>query len=145
MLNVVEIQDALAKHLDDSIPQKTYEQGIPDIQTLKRDASGKVPYYVAYQFGMPQAKANGKTFCGVTHDDYVLTMYVQVVGPDATEVRKLAYGEVLTAMLGFSRKWTAQMEQRAGGAVLEMTQSTGATEAYVAPLSFGVTFQMNPG
>lgn len=144
MLNVLEVQDAIVAHLRASIPHEVFEQGIPDADTVRRDASGKVMYYVAIQLGMPQAKATGKTYMGVEHDDYVQPVYVQVVGADAKKVRQAAFGAVHTALLGFSTKWTAQLEQRAGGAIYPMTQSNNSTEAYVVPLSYGITFQMNP-
>lgn len=143
MLNVLEVQDSILNHIRATVPQKVYEQGIPDADTVRRNASGKVEYYVAVQFGMPQAKASGKTYIGVEYDDYVLPIYIQVVGPSAEGVRRVAFGPVHSNLLGFSAKWTAQVEQRSGGAVNMMTQSNNSTEAYVAPLSYGVTFQMN--
>lgn len=142
-LNVLQITRDVFKHLKDT-GYSVYRQGIPDLDTVKRDANGRVPYYLAVQFGTPQAKARGKTFCGVRHDDYVLPIYIQVVGPDATKVEEVAYGDILDAMLGYGTDWTSGVEQRPGGALYPMTQSNGATEAYVYPLSFGLTFQMNP-
>lgn len=144
MLNVTTITRDIFDHLTSEIPQDVYRQGVPDIDSLERDATGKVKYYVAVQFGMPQAKASGKTFSGVRHDDHILPVYIQVVGPNATKVEDVALGKVLDVMLGYSTDWCAYVEQRPGGAVLPMTQSNGATEAYVFPLSFGLTFQMNP-
>lgn len=144
MLNVTTITRDIFDHLTSEIPQDVYRQGVPDIDSLERDATGKVKYYVAVQFGMPQSLARGKTFAGVRHDDHVLPIYVQVVGPDATKVESIALGKVLDSLLGYSTDYTAYVEQRPGGAVLPMTQSNGATEAYVFPLSFGLTFQMNP-
>lgn len=143
-LNISGVKAAVFAHLDSEIDPPIYRQGVPDANVLRRDASGRVPYYLTVQFGMPQGKARGKTFSGVRHDDYVLPIYVQVVGPDAAIVEEIAFDGVLDAMLGFSTRWTSQMEQRAGGAIYVMTQSNAATEAYVYPLSFGLTFQMNP-
>lgn len=142
-LNVNEVIENVHAHLKASVTQPVYEQGVPDPTTLRRDPSGKVPYYIAVQYGTPWARAKGKTFASVRNDDYTLPIAVQVVGPDATIVRKIALSGVLNALLGFSAPWTSQMEQRTGGSTLPMTQSTSATEAYVFPMGFGLTFQMD--
>jgi|SRR5690625_4601461 len=144
MLNVRSIQQDILNHLRGSIPQEVYEIGVPDADTLKRDSSGKVPYYVAVQFGGPQSKARGRTFAGVTHDDYDLPVYVQVIGPSPETTSNIAFQSVLTALMGYSTDWTSQVGHRFGGSVQPVAQSNSATEAYMVPLSFGVTFQMGP-
>lgn len=143
MLNVREIVNELHSHLKSSLEVPVYKQGVPDADTLHRDKTGKVPYYIAVQYGAPWAKARGKTFCGNRNDDYLLPFSIQVVGPVADTVEEIALDGVLDVMLGFSAKWSAYVEQRAGGSVVPMTQSTAATEAYMFPLGFGLSFQMH--
>lgn len=141
-LNVKSIIDAVHTHLITSVPQEVFKQGVPDADDLPRDISGKVPYYIAVQYGTPWAKARGKGFCGVRHDEYLLPISLQVVGPDANNVETIAMSVVLDALLGFATDNTGQMEQRAGGSVVPFTSSTAATEAYIFPMGFGLPFQM---
>ena len=142
-LNVTEVINAVHTHLTSSLSVPVYKQGVPDADKLPRDKSGNVPFYIAVQYGTPWAKAKGKTFSGVRFDDYLLPISVQVVGHDIDTVEEIALDGVLDSMLGFTTQWSSQMEQRAGGSVVPMTQSTASTEAYMFPLGFGLTIQMN--
>lgn len=141
-LNVTEVISAVHNHLVSSIAQPVYRQGVPDADTVLRDPSGAVRYYVAVQYGTPWSRAAGKTFSGVRHDDYSLPIHVQVIGADAEIVERIAMDGVFNALLGFSAKWTSQMSQSTGGAIYPMTQSNQATEAYVFPMTFSLVFQM---
>ena len=141
MLNLEGVQDAIAEHLVDSIAQKCYEQSIPDADTVRRNSDGSIPYYVTYQFGTLRQKFRGKTFAGVRHDDYQLVVQIQVIGPEPTMTRKVG-NRVSDAMLGADFDWCSEMVPEVSGAMFPMVQSNNATEAYVVPLSFGVTFQM---
>ena len=141
MLNLETIQDEIANHLRDSIAQKCYEQAVPDADTVKRSSDGSIPYYVTYQFGTLRQGYRGKGFAGVRHDDYRLVVQIQVVGPEPTMTRKVG-NRVTDAMLGADFDWCSEMVPEVSGAIFPMVQSNSATEAYVVPLSFGVTFQM---
>lgn len=143
-LNVSQVIKEVHDHLTSNIAIPVYKQGVPDAEKLPRDGSGKVPYYIAIQYGTPWHKASGRTFSGVRHDDYLLPITAQVVGPDIDNVEAIALDGVMDVLLGFTTEWSSQMEQRAGGSVVPMTQSTAATEAYMFPLGFGLTFQMDP-
>lgn len=143
-LNLIDIQDQILGHMNSSIPQRVIEQAIPDPQTVERDENGKIPYYVAVQFGDIQDRARGKTFSGSRHDDYDLIIYTQVIGIDPATVRRIASGGVLDAMLGFEADWASYIRKRPGGGIWPITQSNEATEAYMFPGSWAITFQMNP-
>lgn len=143
-LNLVTLQEEILAHLKNSIPQMVVEQAMPDPDTLPRDPSGKVPYYVSIQFGDIQNRFQGKTFAGTLHDDYDLIMYTQVIGPDPKKVRIIASENVLEAMMTFEGDWSSHVVKRPGGGMWPLVQSNGATEAYMYPGSWAITFQMNP-
>lgn len=142
MLNLVGIQDQVFEALDNAIPQPLYEQGIPDADTIKK-VNGKVQPYVALQFGDLQDRLRGKGFVGVRNDDYELPIYIQVVAADPDKARKIASGPVLDAMLGLSFDWTGEVRKRSGGGMWPVTNSNGATEAYLFPSSWALTVQLN--
>lgn len=141
MLNLVEIQDYIFNHLESTLPQPLYEQGIPDAQTVRK-VNGKVQPYVALQFGDLQERASGRGFSGVRFNDYDLPIYIQVVAADPKVARKIASDSVLDAMLGLQTDWTDQVRKRPGGGMWPITNSNGATEAYLVPSSWAVTVQM---
>lgn len=143
-LNLVTLQNQILEHFENAIPQRVIEQAIPDAQTVLRTADGKIPYYVAIQFGDIQNRFRGKTFAGTRHDDYDLIMYTQVIGPDPKMVRTIASENVLDALLGFEADWASHIVKRPGGGMWPLTQSNGATEAYMFPGSWAITFQLNP-
>ena len=140
MLNIVDIQDAIFSQLDTDIVQPVIEQAIPDAQTVQR-VSGKVRPYVAVQFGDLQTRFSGRTFAGVRNDDYELPVYVQCIAPEPRIARELA-SLVLDSLLGFASDWTGEVRKRPGGGMFPMLSSNGATEAYMFPVSFGVTVQL---
>lgn len=143
-LNLVTLQNEILEHLETSIPQRVVEQAIPDTQTVLRTSDGKIPYYVAIQFGDIQNRYQGKTFAGNRYDDYDLILYTQVVGADPKNVRTIASENVMDALLGFEAKWASHIVKRPGGGMWPIVQSNGATEAYMFPGSWAITFQMNP-
>lgn len=141
-LNVVAVTDAIMAHVRDRVPQDVFEQGVPDVDTIRRLPDGSIKPYVAVQFGVPWHKASGRGFAGVRFDDYELPVYVQVVAGDSRVARLIALDTVLDALIGFSMEGASEMVQRTGGSIFVMTQSTEASEAYVFPMSFSFTFQM---
>lgn len=143
-LNVVGVVDAVMAHVRSELPYDVFEQGVPDVDTIRRLPNGQIRPYVAVQFGSPRAKARGRGFAGVRYDEYELPVYVQVVAGDASVTRNIGLGLVLDALLGFSTDWSSQMVQRSGGSVYAMSQANEATEAFVFPLGFGLSFQMDP-
>lgn len=142
MLNIVEVQDRILQSLRDSIPQRVEEQAILNEDTVLRDSVGKIRSYVAVSFGDIQFRSGGQTFAGSRYDDYDLPVYIQVVASTQDDARKIAYDNVLSALMGEKFKWTGQIRKRPGGALWPLIASNGATEAYLAPVSFGVTVQM---
>lgn len=141
-LNIVEIQDAILEHLDSSLPQRVVEQSIPDSETVLRDSRGNIQNYVAIQFGDLQVKYRGQGFAGVRNDDYELPVYVQAISPDPRTARVIAGSKVLSSLLGMKQDWTGQIRKRPGGGMWPIISSNQATEAYVFPVSFGVTVQL---
>ena len=141
MLNLVEIQDFIFDHLKSSIPQPLYEQGIPDADTVVK-VKGKVQPYVALQFGDLQERASGRGFSGVRYNDYDLPIYIQVVAADTRVARKIASEGILSALLGLQTAWTGEVRKRPGGGMWPITNSNGATEAYLVPSSWAVEVQI---
>lgn len=142
-LNIVDIQDEIFDFLESAVsPYPLEEQGVPDADTVRKEG-GKILPYIALQFGDLQRRANGETFAGVRTFDYELPIYVQVCAANPRDVRRIANGVVLDKLLGFSSQWTGEVRKRPGGAMWPITNSTGATEAYVFPTSYALTVQMN--
>ena len=136
--NLDAIQDAIAAHIK-GLTHKVEEQAIPDWQTLERGAGDRVNTYTVYQFGDIQ---NGYTssFAGARHGDYVLPIYTQTIGATPTAARKAA-NRVVDRLLGFTSTHTGEVRKRPGGGMWPLVSTTGATEAYMFPSSFGVLIQ----
>lgn len=117
------------------------EQAIPDIDTLIRDQAGRVEYYICVQIGDEQPQG-GRSFIGPWGDDYVMPIYIQVVGPEPKNVRKVA-NKVKRVMLGWTSDYSSEVRKRATGRIFPLSNSDGATEAYVYPVSFGVPLQLH--
>lgn len=142
MLNIVQVQDGILSHLRASIPQKVFEQGIPDAHTVRK-VNGKVEPYVAIQFGALMPQSRGRTFVGVRTFDHELVAQVQVVAADPTIARRIMFNNIYNAMVGLSLPWTGEvMPDRIGG-VFPIVTSTGATEAYQYASGFRVTLQLS--
>ena len=142
MLNIVGIQDEILEHLKANMVELVVEQAIEDAWTVKK-VDGKLKPYVAVNFGTPHARATGRTYSGVRTDDYDLIVQVQVIASKPEIARKITYGSMWDALLGFTTKWSGDMRQRPGGMVQAITTSNGATEAYLYASSFSLTFQMS--
>lgn len=142
MLNLVDVQDLILETLADRLTIPLVEQAIPDEDTVRKVA-GKIEPYAAIQFGDLQDRVSGRGFSGVRYDDYELPIYVQVVAAEPTRARKLASGQVLDALLGFSQDWTGEVRKRPGGGMWPIVNSNGATEAYLSPSSWAVTVQLH--
>lgn len=141
-LNIVDIQDEILEHLELSIPQRVVEQAVPDSSTVLRDGRGNIQNYVAIQFGDLQVKYRGQGFAGVRNDDYELPIYVQAVSAEPKIARQIAGSKILSSLLGLKNDWTGQIRKRPGGGMWPILSSNQATEAYVFPVSFGVTVQL---
>lgn len=141
MLNLSRLQDEILGYFESKVPQPVYEQGIPDADTVKK-VGGKVLPYVAIQFGDLQERSSGRGFSGVRHNDYDLPIYIQVVAADPTVARRIASDTVLDAMLGVQMNWTGEVRKRPGGGMWPITNSNGATEAYLVPSSWAVVIQV---
>lgn len=140
-LNLVQVQDEVFQTLDNAIPQPLVEQGIPDADTVRK-VGGMIEPYVAIQFGDLQDVVSGRGFTGVRTNTYDLPIYVQVCASDATVARKIASGNVLDALLGLTFSWTGQLRKRPGGGMFPVTNSNGATEAYLFPSSWALRVQI---
>lgn len=117
------------------------EQSTPDVDTLQRDAAGRVPFYICVQFG-DEEQAGARSFIGPWGDDYVMPVYAQVVGPQARNTRLLA-NKLKRVMLGWTSEYSSEVRKRVTGHIFPLTNSDGATEAYVYPVSFGVPLQLH--
>lgn len=140
-LNLVEVQDEILATLQAAIPQPVVEQAIPDANTVRK-VNGQITPYLALQFGDLQFIASGQGFTGVRTNDYDLPIYVQVCAADPTIARKIASGNVLSALLGLSFPWTGELRKRPGGGMWPIVNSNGATEAYLFPSSWATRVQI---
>lgn len=142
MLNLSRLQDEVLGYFKSKVPQPVYEQGIPDAETVVK-VGGKIVPYIALQFGDIQERASGRGFSGVRYNEYDLPIYIQVVAADPKIARKIASESVLDALLGVQFDWAGQVRKRSGGSMWPITNSNGATEAYLAPSSWAITVQLS--
>lgn len=142
MLNLTEVQDQILDHLESKMTIPVVEQAIPDAHTVKK-VGGQIQPYMALQFGDLQRRSGGTTFTSVRDYDYELPIYVQVCAADPRTARRIASGQVLDTLLGLQFDWTGAMRKRPGGGMYPLTNSTGATEAYLFPSSWGIVVQLN--
>ena len=70
-----------------------------------------------------------------------MPVYMQSVGPDPKTARKVS-NKVVDKMLGLSVPYGGQVRKRAGGGMYPIISSTGAQEAAVFPISFGIPLQI---
>lgn len=141
-LNIVDVQEVILAHFRDNTPWYSAEQAIPDIHNLRRGSNGSITPYIAIQFGDLQRRGGGDTLVGVRTYDYELPIYVQAVASTPKVAREVAYRNVIDTMLGFKTDYTGEIRKRPGGAMWPITESSGATEAYLFPVSFAVTVQL---
>lgn len=125
--------------LDAEFIQPIVEQGIPDINTVRRNSAGDIEPYIAIQFGDLQQQG-ATSFVGPRGDDYVMPLYAQCIAPEAGIARGLQ-NKLVNVLLGEGFPWSGNVRKRPGGAMFPMTNSNSATEAYTAPSSFGLLVQ----
>lgn len=135
------VQDEIVGYLKSTISQPLHEQAIPDTSTVRRNEVGQIDPYISFQFGTP-VQQGSRSFAGSFHDDYILPIYFQVISPEPALGRRIA-NKLLRTFLGAGFSWGGQVRQRSGGPMFPMVQSTGATEAYAFPLSFGLLVQLS--
>lgn len=139
MSTIEQTQDDILTLLDTRFAQPIVEQGIPDINTVRRNTAGQIEPYIAIQFGDLQ-NATGKSMIGPRGHDYAMPIYVQCIAPEPKMARRLQ-NKLVDILLGEGFPWSGSMEKRAGGGMFPMTNSNSATEAYVAASSFGLLVQ----
>ena len=115
------------------MPQPVYETAVPDATTVKRDELGRIKHYVAVQFG-DLLQIGTRNMASVVNDDYRLPIYIQSIGPTATDARRVA-NRVNRVLLGLSTPYGGQIRKRVGGGMFMLVSAQGA-EAYQMPASF---------
>lgn len=142
MPSISETQEEILDLMGSQFSQPVVEQGIPDIDTVRRNATtGKIEPYIAIQFGDLQ-NARGKSMIGPRGHDYTLPIYTQCIAAKVGDARALQ-NKVLNVLLGAGFPWSGSMEKRPGGGMFTMTNSNSATEAYTFPASFGLLVQFD--
>lgn len=138
----------LETFLDDTVfpGQTVHEQAISDTTILERFTSGAVKPYVAVQYGDLQPWRS-TSFLGPMGDDYVLPVYLKIVvaGDESSTgvpLGKTLYAQCIRRFLGASFDWAGQIRKRAGGSQIPIKKSTGAVEALMIPVSFGIVLQL---
>lgn len=140
MFNLPDVQEQILQHLSDKAGAEVYEIAIPDPDTLKRNAQGRIEPYVAVQLLMPQ-HARGESFAGVWSADYDLPINLQAIAPTAELSRALA-NRLYEAVLGFGIEFGSGFRPRFGGSVMPVTSNDGTVQAYIHPMSFAVRVQL---
>lgn len=141
MSNETVIQEGIIALLESAFAQPLVEQAVPDSKTVLRNAAGDVDPYIAYSFGDTQ-QGRAYSMAGPRWDDYDMPFYIQVVAPEAGIARRLG-NKVRDVLLGEDFPWTGSIRKRPGGGMFPLVASTGATEAFIMPASFGVLIQFD--
>lgn len=141
MSNETSIQESIIALLDSSFAQPLVEQAVPDSKTVRRNSAGDIDPYIAYFFGDLQ-QGRAYSMAGPRGDDYEMPIYTQVIAPDAGIARRLG-NKLRDVLLGEDVPWSGSIRKRAGGGMFPLVASTGATEAYIMPASFGVLIQFD--
>lgn len=134
------IQSDILQEITAQFTQKVYETGIPDQDSVIRNASQKVDPYLSIQFGDLQ-RIGGRVASGVEGDDYELPVYFQCIAPSASVARGLS-NKLTRVILGYKTRFTGQTRKRPGGGMFPVQSSTGATDAFIAPSSYGIVVQL---
>jgi|SRR5690606_2298350 len=137
------VQEEILNYLRTNLAQPVIEQGIPDIQTVQRDAAGKIVPFYALQFGdIQQTRTSNRSMIGPRGDDYIQPVYTQAVSPDPRIARRMG-NRINDLFLGMVFPWSGSVRKRPEGWMYPITTSTGSTEAYEMPASFGVLVQLS--
>lgn len=136
-----EVQEDVLALLDTEFVQPIVEQGIVDINTVKRNSAGRIDPYIAISFGQPREQG-AKSFVGAWGHDYVLPVYAQVIASTPKVARELG-NKLIRVFLGQGFDWAGEVRQMSGGPTIPITNSTQATEAYTVPMSFGLLLQLS--
>lgn len=134
------VQEDIIAFIDAQFVQPLVEQGVPDISTVLRNESGDIEPYISFQFGDTQEGAT-RSMAGVRAGDYQLPIYFQCVAPEADIARRLS-NKLTRVFLGETFPWAGSVRKRPGGGMWPLTGSNSATEAYLAPSSFGVLLEL---
>lgn len=134
------IEDNVLEFLTNLVPQRVEEQAVPDIVTITSSASGAWKPLVTVQFGDLQPWG-ARSMVGARGDDYVLPIHIQVTALEASIARKVG-NTIMRGFLGASFDWAGEVRKRVGGHTFPLTNSDGAIEAYISPLSFGLLIQL---
>lgn len=141
MFSVELAQEELIAYLETSFIQPVVEQAIPDSKTVKRNTSGAVIPYIAFQFS-DLSQGRTTSMVGPRGDDYNLVVNAQAVADTPKTARRMA-NKLNDVMLGFSPDWSGEVRKRAGGGMFPMIASNSATEAYMFPCSFSVAVEIS--
>lgn len=141
MFSIDYIQDNVLAFLDGLVAQQVVEQALPDIAQITSSASGAWKPLVTVQFGDLQPWG-AKSMVGARGDDYILPIHIQVTALEASIARKVG-NKILGGFLGASFDWAGEVRKRVGGHTYPLTNSDGAIEAYISPLSFGLLVQIS--
>lgn len=135
------LQEAILADLRAAFVQPVHEVGIPDAQTVLRNAAGQVEPYIAIQFGDLQPTEPGtRSFSGPRSDDYQQPIYLQAVASEAGIARRL-HNKLNDVLLGWGESDTHLVRKRFAGQAWPLIASNMATEAYVQPSSYSIAVQ----
>lgn len=137
--NMEDIQESVLSLLRSNLPSPVEEQGVPDSDTVKRNAAGDLDPYYALSFGSNQ-QGRSRSMIGPRGDDYIMPLYLMSIAP-TPEIARRMYNKATDLLLGEGFPWTGNIRQRSGGAMFTMTNSDNSTEAYTFPASFGLLIQ----
>ena len=120
--------------------QPAFEIAIPEPNTVKRNAAGKIEPYLTYQFG-DISDGYSETFAGATSNDFWLPFYVQAIAGDAATARRIG-NKLVRVFLGDTHEFGGQVRKRFGGSIFPVANADGTVIAYIFPISLGVKIQL---
>lgn len=138
-LTLTAIRAEIDAKLNDDFAQPIYDTGVPTSANLV-SVNGKLnPYIVRTYSDLGLSRTS--SFAGARGDDYRQPVNIMFVAPTSAIAEALAV-KAIDKFLGWSPQYAGEMTKRSGGGTFTVQSSEGATEAYVAMVSFNCTVQL---
>jgi len=136
--SITSIQEDVLDFMRDTVypDQDVIEQALDDELKVESNTLGQINPYVSLTFGDLQAWG-ATSFAGPRGDDYTLPLYLRIVAP-TPEIARLGSNRAIEKFLGAKFDWAGNIRKRAGGIIFPLKQADGSTQAYIAPVSFGL-------
>jgi hypothetical protein len=139
-LNLIEIQDVIASHIEDEFPQyEVYQDYILDEEELSKQDSRIKPYIVISWDGLSRSPRNA-SFGGVRKDEYTSGFSIGVIAPKPIQCRR-GLNIIVDRLVGWSYDGVGYLTPIESSGSFVVAERNGRPHMYMAMADF--TFPMN--